>query len=172
MMLVTLLGFCATLMPAAANSFRVDKSKEQAELLQGEWVVVALGYAGFELQTTAEQPMRFTFSKDRMLTNLAFDVGGGRRLWLGSQGFSAETIITFTFSTRGQEATFKLDATKTPAQIDIQEKKGKDVSLSSGIYRLKGNELELCIGQSSRPTEFKASTGTALFRLKRVPRMD
>jgi uncharacterized protein (TIGR03067 family) len=74
--------------------------------------------------------------------------------------------IRLTFSgkkvnfTKGKETaggTIKLDPTKKPAQIDFVTDNGS----AKGIYRFKGEMLELCVADpgQARPTEFKAPAG-------------
>jgi uncharacterized protein (TIGR03067 family) len=64
----------------------------------------------------------------------------------------------------GKDATFELDATKNPAQIDFKN------SRQIGIYEFNGDDLKLCFGPSDdRPKEFKTKPRTdhSLFVLKR-----
>jgi uncharacterized protein (TIGR03067 family) len=66
----------------------------------------------------------------------------------------------------GKVATFELDATKNPRQIDFV--RGKTCQI--GIYELDGDNLKLCVGPSDdRPKEFKTKPRTdhSLFVLKR-----
>jgi len=76
--------------------------------------------------------------------------------------------LTLKFGEKSiDEVTFKVDPAKKPRQIDItvKEKTGK------GIYRFKGDQLELCRSEpgGARPTEFKSAEGssTTLFVVKR-----
>jgi uncharacterized protein (TIGR03067 family) len=75
-------------------------------------------------------------------------------------------------SNRPQDASFRLDPTTAPAQIDLEEKVGKQVHSRKGIYRVTDDELELCIDASDRPSEFKASTSAIVLRLKRMANQD
>jgi len=69
------------------------------------------------------------------------------------------TADAFTMNGGGRKKSskYKLDTTKTPAQIDLVPetgaKKGKTLK---GIYKLKGDVLVLCLNSSegNRPTEF------------------
>jgi uncharacterized protein (TIGR03067 family) len=94
--------------------------------------------------------------------------------------------ISFTFTADGKfivkegkkekpdEGTYKLDAKKDPAEIDImppaeREKQGK----IEGIYKLDGDELQLCFGRgpgAERPKKFESPEGSAvmLMTLKRA----
>jgi uncharacterized protein (TIGR03067 family) len=77
--------------------------------------------------------------------------------------------LTLKFGEKAMEGSFKIDPSKKPRQFDItlKDKTGQ------GIYRFKGDKLELCIsdpdGGEARPTEFKSAEGsrTILFLLKR-----
>jgi len=60
-------------------------------------------------------------------------------------------------------ATIKLDASKTPAHIDVTSKKGdgKDEKMY-GIYKLDGDTLTICMVEGKpedRPKEFKTEKG-------------
>ena len=69
--------------------------------------------------------------------------------------------------------TIKLDAAKTPRQIDVAtdegESKGKTMT---GIYEIKGDTMRVCLAQSGkdRPTEFRTKEGSmqVLITYKRV----
>jgi len=64
------------------------------------------------------------------------------------------------------EATFAVDPSKTPKEIDITLKKeGKKLC----IYELKGDDLKICMpgGKNERPTHFKAANDRIL-TLKRI----
>jgi uncharacterized protein (TIGR03067 family) len=85
--------------------------------------------------------------------------------------------IAFTFKgdkVSSEEYTSKiiLDATKTPAEIDIVDTNG---AVSRGIYRFHDNEaLEMCLeAKGDRPKEFASPIGSTaivfLLKRERVP---
>jgi uncharacterized protein (TIGR03067 family) len=55
-------------------------------------------------------------------------------------------------------ATYKLDTSKTPHEIDLvgKDSKGKEEKLS-GIFKVDGDKLTLCVAQGDRPKEFKTT---------------
>ena len=77
--------------------------------------------------------------------------------------------FTAKFGEKSKDGSFKIDPGKKPKQIDITLMD----KTAEGIYRFKGDNLELCInepdGGEARPTEFKSAEGsrTILFLLKR-----
>jgi uncharacterized protein (TIGR03067 family) len=63
--------------------------------------------------------------------------------------------ITFMHGDKTKEGTFKIDPSKKPKQIDVAID-GKD---HPGIYKIKADRLEICVGEQDRPTEFKSADG-------------
>ena len=171
MRLMILLAITVVLFPLAASDFcKAGKNDENpVDTFQGEWIVASLSVASYELKGTPQQPMKVSFAKNRMMTRPAIDISFSIGFSIGSDGFQNNSSTTISLAQRDQEATFRIDATKTPAQIDLEEKEGNTVIIRKGIYRITGDGLELCIGSriSSRPKEFKASSLAILFRLKR-----
>jgi uncharacterized protein (TIGR03067 family) len=55
---------------------------------------------------------------------------------------------------------YKLNADKTPAEIDLTETEGGKTKTMYGIYKLDGDLLTICLSDSGkpedRPKEFKA----------------
>jgi uncharacterized protein (TIGR03067 family) len=72
-----------------------------------------------------------------------------------------------------QKSTYKLDASKKPATIDMTAQGGqRDGMTSKGIFELKGDELKLCIAfmpDAERPKAFasEAGSGNILVVLKK-----
>jgi uncharacterized protein (TIGR03067 family) len=81
--------------------------------------------------------------------------------------FTAETVLSQ--SARGgpqSTATYKLDPSKNPKEIDITEK-GKTVL---GIYAIDGDTLTICVNERFRPTELRDGPGCTFIVLKREKR--
>jgi uncharacterized protein (TIGR03067 family) len=93
--------------------------------------------------------------------------------------------IVFTFAADGklnvkegnrepkEGATYKLDAKKSPGEIDIIPPEGKDEPTIQGIFKIEGETLTICISGPSaagRPTKFESAEGsqTMLMILKRA----
>ncbi|HMP02616.1 MAG TPA: TIGR03067 domain-containing protein [Gemmatales bacterium] len=93
--------------------------------LQGTWRLVQVAYDGKTEKPDFERV--FTIQEDRITPSDRVD----------------------------DVATFKLDATKSPAWIDLTDRGGR---VSQGIYRLSGRRLELAMeeGEGPRPETFEA----------------
>lgn len=63
--------------------------------------------------------------------------------------------------TRVEEATYTIDATTSPKQIDIRPKEGDDDRVIKGIFKLENGKLILCLARpgSDRPTKFESNEG-------------
>jgi uncharacterized protein (TIGR03067 family) len=122
-------------------------AKKEQDRFQGTWRLVKL--------TSAEGPSppedvlaktRFTFKGDRLTVT--------------QDGKQAD------------EATFKIDPTKTPKAIDITAGQGPNKGkVSAGIYAFERDTLRICSAApgQKRPTEFKSDRGsrTAVLLLRR-----
>lgn len=174
MRLLTVLAIWATSLSLIAGgvSKGEKEKKNPADAFQGEWIVDSLRFAGYELRGTPEKPMMVSFTKSRMVTRPAYSIQFSSSFSFGQSGFKTDRSTTISLSERGLEATFRLDPKKTPGQIDLQEKDNDEVRNRKGIYRLKDDQVEICIGSSGRPTGFNSSRSAVLLRLKRKGKKD
>jgi len=93
----------------------------------------------------------------------------------------AERTVTITKDTitfkgkkgaKDEPAAYKIDASKTPGEIDLIEPKDKSET-SYGIYKLEGDTLTILIGSAKdpkdRPKEFKTKSKSeeVMFTMKR-----
>ena len=91
----------------------------------------------------------------------------------GKFTFDGENMVV-QIEDKEHKATFKLDASKKPKQMDVTPSDGpeKDKVLE-GIYALTDDELKICIAHhagTERPKEFESKEGTGhlLVTLKRA----
>jgi uncharacterized protein (TIGR03067 family) len=114
------------------------------ERLQGTWAVVSAERGGKAVEEAAKDRLVFTGDKIRV-------VGASRA--------------------RNEEGTFQLHPDATPRGIDIETAAGKQPKVL-GIYRLKGDELTLCLPRpgDERPGDFETASNPRLFKavLKRA----
>ena len=71
----------------------------------------------------------------------------------------------------GGKFKIKIDATKSPKQLDLVREQGGKESTWAGIYKIEGDTLTFCRSAGpagERPTEFKGGRGVALLVLKRA----
>ena len=120
-----------------ATSQGQDSIDKEKKALQGSWVVVSAEVLGMPL--TSAKGQKFTFAGEKF------------------------TLDTKDKKRKG-EGVFKLDPSRKPKQIDLDDSKKK--TSMKGIYEIKGDEMRLCYGEK-RPGEFK-SGGGLLFLLKRA----
>jgi uncharacterized protein (TIGR03067 family) len=124
-----------------------SRAADDSDALQGVWVAQSMESEGKAAPAAAVKKMRFTFKKDKLLIKGNFD------------------------DDREEECTWKVDPKKTPKQLDFTPPKEKKAIL--GIYKLRGDELTICLRHASsdkgRPTEFatKADTQLVLIVLKK-----
>jgi uncharacterized protein (TIGR03067 family) len=113
-----------------------DPNKKDQDALQGDWACDRFVVAGMPLDDDNAQSMFRTHKGD------------------------SYTLYLFRKKLAG--GTFKLDATKTPKQIDlIPEGKGK-AGVVRGIYKLEKDSLTVCYGApgKDRPTAFESKMET------------
>ena len=76
---------------------------------------------------------------------------------------TADKLIA-TKDGKEEASTYKLDATKTPHEIDMTEPRNGKTETLYGIYKLEGDTLTICLVPSSnpadRPKEFKSEPGS------------
>jgi len=86
--------------------------------------------------------------------------------------FKADGNVTFSEGKRekSEEGTYKIDAKKVPAEIDLVPPKGEERQIV-GIYKFDKESLILCINMGKdRPTKFESPDGSEimLITLQRV----
>lgn len=128
------------------------KGDADAERIQGTWVAVSGENGGKKLTPSNLETFLLVITKEQLV--------------FGPDFF------------RDLRASYKLDPTKTPKEIELTSLEGfAKWKAMKDIYRLDDDRLTLCIQYDDRypaPTEFamKADSGLWLFHLKRWPRDD
>ncbi|MFL5338552.1 MAG: TIGR03067 domain-containing protein [Gemmataceae bacterium] len=119
-----------------------DPSKADLDKLRGTWLTVSLVNDGKTLVDEKNPPKEGTAAK------LAYD---GEK-WMIRVG--DKTVAS---------GVFKIDATKTPKEIDILDESGqKNEKTKLGIYQLAGDTYKFCLAPAGkpRPTEFTSKPGS------------
>ena len=106
--------------------------------LEGVWMASSMEMGGQKLPDEQTKNIQLTFTADKATLN----------------------------DGRGDKpASYKLDATKKPATIDITrlDDSGKGTTLK-GIYEIKGDTLKIAMldGEGERPTTFESKPGTMI----------
>ena len=132
----------------ALCGFAYGQDKDPIEELKGVWQAESIEVAGMLAPEEPTKLMRFTFKEKEVLIRGNYQ------------------------DEREESCKFKLDATKSPKQIDIQPATEKEPII--GIYRIVDGKLEICLRKESkeRPTEFKTSKDdpkNVLVKFKREP---
>jgi uncharacterized protein (TIGR03067 family) len=117
----------------AASPLAADDKKDQ-EALQGTWSVV--------------KAIRGGKPKD--------DIKDDKLVFQGNKA------IVKTSGGREETATFTIDSSKTPKNIDIMPDGGGEKKVL-GIYKVEGGNLELCFSEKERPKEFGSPEGSLTF---------
>ena len=144
---VSALAMCFFCIPALF----ADENKDDAKLVQGNWKVVALEADGKQAPDEALKGMRWSFKGNEL------------------QG-------TDPGEKPSDKASFKLDSSKSPKQIDLVvlegAQKGKTIE---GIYKFEKVRLIVCLrgpeaAEKGRPQEFKteADSGLGMITLERI----
>lgn len=116
-----------------------DDKTDIKDLETGAWKVTKVNQAG------KDAPKEFIEKAD-----LKFTFKDGGKLTIASAGES-------------KEGTYKVDATKAPKEIDLKVDKDSD----KAIYEIKGDTLQLAIGKSERPKDFKGGNDVIVFTMER-----
>jgi uncharacterized protein (TIGR03067 family) len=119
-----------------------DPSKDDLEKLRGTWLTVSLVDDGKTIVDEKTPP------KERAATKLAYE---GNK-WVIKVGDKAVA-----------SGVFKIDATRTPREIDILDESGeKNEKTKLGIYELTGDTYKFCLAPAGkpRPKEFASKAGS------------
>jgi uncharacterized protein (TIGR03067 family) len=130
------------LLIAAGGSEKDDLSKEDLAKLGGTWLTVSLVNDGQTLVDEKTQP------KEAPVTKLVYE----RNTWIIKVG--DKTVAT---------GIFKIDATKSPKEIDIFDESGtKNEKTKLGIYEVDGDSYKFCLAPAGkpRPTDFASKAGS------------
>lgn len=141
-----LLVGCACCFPAllADDAKPKEDAKDDAKLLEGSWKAVALEADGKKASAEELEKLK------------------GRWTFRG-----LELVISDTNPVKGENATVKLDSSKTPKHFDLVALGPKKDKTMQGIYKFEKDRLFICSrGQESadkgRPTEFTTTAGSDL----------
>jgi len=123
-----------------------DKADAEAKKLEGEWDVKAIEVKGKKIDAPDGKGGSIVFAK-------------GMKVVMKDPGKP------------NKDGKFKLDAGKSPKQLDLIElKDGKDGDVMEAIYELEGDSLRLGFSaegpKGKRPTEFKGDK-VVILHLKR-----
>jgi uncharacterized protein (TIGR03067 family) len=114
-----------------------DDGKKDLQAMQGDWV--------------GEKMVR---------DGMAFPDDAAQALFRKVKG-NAYTV--HRFRTKAGSGTFKLDATKTPKQIDLTPDGGKAGTIE-GIYKIDGDTMTICYPapKGKRPEAFESKEGSGV----------
>jgi uncharacterized protein (TIGR03067 family) len=145
--------FCVVL--TAGLVVAADDKKEartDQDRLKGSWKVVSVEVAN-RASGKVEKMTEDDIKKENKNVPLKWIFTGEKITWTDE---------------RKNEFLYKLDASKTPKEIDLifAEKKDKP---TQAIYLLDGDNLKVCIGRVKRPADFAVKEGSKdmLYVLKR-----
>jgi uncharacterized protein (TIGR03067 family) len=134
---------------------------------QSAWIVDSLNFASYEVKGNSQHPMKVTFKDGQMVARPYFDLKTRTEFSL-VEGF-AEHEVTLHLVRERRTYDIRFDATKSPAEIDLDQRVNREIVTRKGIYRQTDGGLELCIclNGRKRPKTFQADIDTVLLRLKR-----
>jgi uncharacterized protein (TIGR03067 family) len=141
MRLVCFLIFTSGLLLAADGSDK-DPAKGDLEKLSGTWLTVSLVNDGKTIVDEKAPP------KEGPTTKLVYD-GNKWTIKVGDKSVAS--------------GIFKIDATKSPKEIDVLDESGKaNDKTKLGIYELNGDTYKFCLAAAGkpRPTEFASKEGS------------
>ncbi len=121
---------------------KADPPSTDLDKLRGTWLTVSLQSDGKVVVDEKAPP------KEGPVTKLAYD---GTK-WMVIVG--DKTVAT---------GTIKIDATKTPKEIDVMDKSGeRNAQTRLGIYEVDGDTYRYCLASPGqpRPTEFASKPGS------------
>ena len=130
------------LLALAAPDVKVEKTDPDA--IDGDWQLVSATRDGKAAPAGELSGTRYVFKKDAR--TVAFYV---------NQDPEAFAKVP--------TATYKIDAAKQPAEIDMTDADGPLKGMTArGIFNIKGDELTLCISQAgkARPGKFESTDKT------------
>jgi uncharacterized protein (TIGR03067 family) len=113
-----------------------DASKKDMDAMQGDWAAERMVRDGFAFPDDDAQAIFRTVKGD--------------------------AYTMFRFRKKIGAGTFKLDATKTPKQIDATPTGGAKGMVVRGIYKIEKGVLTICFAMpgKDRPTAFEAKEGS------------
>jgi uncharacterized protein (TIGR03067 family) len=137
-----LLFITLALLAAAVDPGRDAASARDLAGLQGIWMTVSLVSDGKTLVDEKHPP------KEGSVTKLEYD---GNHWMVKVEGKTIASGI------------FRIDATKTPKEVDILDASGvRNEKSKLGIYELKGDTYRYCLAPAGkpRPAEFASKAGS------------
>jgi uncharacterized protein (TIGR03067 family) len=139
-MSILILTICAIMVTDGFG--KDDPPKGDLDNLKGTWLTVSLVNNGKTLVDEKNPP------KEGPVTKLVYE--GDK--WMVNVG--GKTVAS---------GIFKIDATKTPKEIDVMDSSGmKNDKTKLGIYVLDGDTYKFCLAPAGkpRPTEFTSKEGS------------
>lgn len=173
---IGLTALAALLIPAdVPGSDNPERLQFPADAFQSEWLVESFCFGSYEIKGTAKKPMRVGFREGKMVTRPAWDINIEWKYgWSSSDGYLSENVTQFRFTKERRYRPFRFNASKVPAEIDLDETRDRKIVTRKGIYRQTAEGMELCLGPAGedRPTQFEATSSNVLLRLKRAKQGD